>query len=564
MKKKTVALMSVCLILSLSIGNISMDNQSKAQSFKPITPDAVQNGVQEDEELAIVEDELIVTLDANVEVGEVEKLVDDVAQDYEVLSGDFEINDDLPAKKKERLRKYLENKEYNTIVSVNLKENKDVDEVKEELESIDEIEDVEYNYEVKEIKADGMPTGMDDPFLSEQYYLENIDVATAWDAFEYGEYAEVWVAVIDSGLCIENPDFKGVYLKKYSVDVTKSDDNYKKLVDMSKPYVGDHGTMVAGVIAAKGNKKSIVGVASGYTNDICKIMAIKAWNNERKITYKNIVKAIQYAIENGAEVINLSYGTKNEYEIEKNAVKNAIEAGITVVASMGNYGLTENRYPADYDNVISVAATTKDNKLADFSNYGHQDICAPGVGIYTTGINSDDWTISTRGTSLATPIVSATAAMIKSINYNLSSSQIEDILYKTATDIGSSKKFGNGLVNAGYAVQMAKYKGLRTVIPKIKSVTETSVGNVSIKWKEMQYAEGYCISRATSKNGTYKRIGTVDASKNEVFVDKTVKEGETYYYKVRGYVRYQAGAGTVVGKTVGYSKYSDIVSIKVK
>ena len=93
-------------------------------------------------------------------------------------------------------------------------------------------------------------------------------------------------------------------------------------------------------------------------------------------------------------------------------------------------------------------------------------------------------------------------------------------------------------------------------------MNETSTGDVKINWIDKYYSEGYCISRATSMNGEYSRIGTVEGK--SYFIDKNVKKGKTYYYRVRGYMYYTKGSGTVNAKKVGYSKYSDVKKIRIK
>lgn len=354
-----------------------------------------------------------------------------------------------------------------------------------------------------------------------------------------------------------------MYLKNYSVNViNNATGNYPKLSNLSSPDKNGHGTLVAGIIAAKGNNAfSTAGIASGWINDCCKIMAIKVTGDNGVYYDTDLIRGIQYAIEHGAEVINMSLGGASYNSQLQAVINNAYNAGVTVVAAKGNNGKNETFYPADYNHVISVSATDKNNKLALFSNYGNVDIAAPGTDIVTSACSTSNTYAIASGTSLAAPMVSATVALVRGMNYNLSVSQVENLIYETATKIGSSTYFGAGLVNTGYAVQKAKYLGLRSENITLKSVTETSVGNARIKWSELSEAEGYCISRATSANGTYSRLAVVDGLS---YVDKSVKAGKTYYYRVRGYMYYDHGSGTVNGKKAGYSTYSGVKSIKIK
>lgn len=543
------------MVINVNITSVKanfLDDSFKGIPYKNTVDNVTVDSVVSDDEKVIVE------IDNEVTEKQIKTVLGKVAEKYEIISGAFDIDENLPIEKKKRLKKYLDNKKYTTIMEVDLKDGIKAKEAKKQLESESIIEDVEYNH--KPIKTESY--GVDDTYSSEQYYLSKIGAKTAWDTYERFGYKETWVAVIDTGLDVSNKDFGGMYLKNYSVDITNvTNGSYKKIGDIKiKDSVG-HGTPVAGIIGAKGNNAfSTVGIGSGPINDCCKLMAIKIANDKGNISTTDEIRGIQYAIEHGAEVINLSIG--GDYNSQEEAViNNAYNAGITVVASKGNDGKNMKVYPADYKNVISVSATNEKNKLAGFSNYGDVDIAAPGKNIVSSARGTKNTCVIMDGTSAAAPMVSATAALVRGINSDLSVTQVEKIIYETATNIGSGTYFGAGLVNTGYAVQKAKYLGLRAENISLKSVTETSAGNVSIKWSELYNAEGYCVSRSTSLNGTYSRLAVVD---DLSYVDKTAKSGKTYYYKVRGFMYYGHGGGTVKGKNAGYSKYSGTKSLKIK
>ena len=106
------------------------------------------------------------------------------------------------------------------------------------------------------------PSGLTyDTYSEEQWYLNHININAGWYALETSSMRETWIAVIDSGIQLTHPDLKNMYIKNKSVDVTKS--GYPKLSDLSKPYIGDHGTRVAGVVAAEANNNTVIaGVAA--------------------------------------------------------------------------------------------------------------------------------------------------------------------------------------------------------------------------------------------------------------------------------------------------------------
>ncbi len=569
----------ITVLLSISLGtnayimaqnidrNVNTSIKSSENTFK-------KSDINKDEEL-------LISISGNVTDKKIKSITKEIADDYRIISGKFKIDKNLPKEKQERLKKYLETNNFDTIIAVDVKDNINLFTAKKTLENKNVNCDVGYNFNTT--KVDNY--GVNDTYSNKQYYLNNIHAQRAWSTFSRSGYREIYVAVIDTGLYTTNKDFSGIYLKNYSVNIrNKKNGVYEKLSDMSVPDKDGHGTHVAGIIAAKGNNSfATVGVGSGWINDCVKIMAIKADHRQKdqngvEVSYFNhsdLIESIQYAIEHGADVINMSLGSYSYDSAFQKAIDNAYNAGVTVVAAKGNenkdttiyskpegysVGVREH-YPSDYNHVISVSATDANNKLASFSNYGNVDIAAPGTNIYSLGLKTANGYKIMSGTSMATPIVSATVAMIKGININISNAQAENVLLNTTQNIGRSAYFGKGLVDTGYAVQHAKYIALKEQTENIKSVTKTSAGNIKIKWSDKYYSEGYCVSRAISKNGTYSRIASVEGE--DYFVDKNVKKGKTYYYRVIGYMYYSQGSGTVKNQSVGYSKFSNIKSIKI-
>jgi len=242
--------------------------------------------------------------------------------------------------------------------------------------------------------------------------------------------------------------------------------------------------MIAGVIAAEANNGIFgAGVTSiaGDTSEreVCKIMAIKCDNtvgSGKHITKSFLASAVNYAVNHGAEVINISYSAqKNRYRPAdfknlENAIKRAVAAGVCVVASAGNDGTERLRYPAAFDGVIGVGATLSNNAMASYSNQSSAvDIVAPGGGQGMKKICSVR-PVSRhrrrgygygRGTSYSAPQVAGTVAMMKSINYNLTPDQILSKLKKSSTvvvrgKVNPSHRFH--LLNAGRAVSITRQR----------------------------------------------------------------------------------------------------------
>ncbi|MFS0656431.1 S8 family peptidase [Bacillus sp. 179-C3.3 HS] len=244
----------------------------------------------------------------------------------------------------------------------------------------------------------------------------------------------VKIAVLDSGIDAKHEDLHvtgGV-----SFVPTESD----PLVD---PH--EHGTHVAGTIAALDNKVGVVGVAPKAS-----IYSVKVADQNGDGYYSWIVQGIQWAIENDMDVINISMGGANESEALKEAVDAAYEKGILIVASAGNAGsygsLNTIDYPAKYSSVMAVASVDQRNQRAFDSSVGEEvEVSAPGVATLST-IPGNEYGYKS-GTSMASPHVAGAAAVILSKHPNLTNEEVRDRLTKTATKLGEPFYYGAGLVN---------------------------------------------------------------------------------------------------------------------
>jgi subtilisin family serine protease len=248
---------------------------------------------------------------------------------------------------------------------------------------------------------------------------------------------DVVVAVIDTGISRSHEDLTGRVIRGY--DFANDDDNPED--------DNGHGTHVAGIISAIDNSIGIVG-----TSPETKLIPIKVLDNSGSGYLSNVVKGINYAVDNGADIINMSLGANTDSIILQRAIKRATDAGVIVVAAAGNSNADQCAFPARYNNVICVGATTISNKVASYSNR-NVDIAAPGQSIKSTFLNSQYTTLS--GTSMATPFVSGTLALGRTACPECSNTQLNRYLNSTGVDLGDPGKdelFGNGLIDTANMV----------------------------------------------------------------------------------------------------------------
>ena len=282
-----------------------------------------------------------------------------------------------------------------------------------------------------------------DPLYADLYGLKKMDCEKAWD---YSSGKEVVVAVVDTGVDYNHPDLKN----NMWIDAA-GNHGYNFSEDNSNPMdYHSHGTHVSGTIASTGNNSiGIIGVAFN-----AKIMAVKIFPNALDSVCS---KAIVYAVDNGAKVINNSWGPTGKRPsnpLVEQAIDYAVSKGVTVVFAAGNNADDVVNYsPANYHNVFCVAATDKNDEVAGFSNYGDNVlITAPGKDIVSLKFNSSEYTIMS-GTSMAAPHVSGLAALIISKFPELSLNEIKEKIKSNVDKINSVKPVGSGRVNAFKAVR---------------------------------------------------------------------------------------------------------------
>ena len=359
-----------------------------------------------------------------------------------------------------------------------------------------EIEYLEPNYLVQ---ATAFPNDPDYPL---QGYLNAINIKNAWSKdLLIREQEKISrqsiIAILDTGVDLDHPDLKDkIWLNTDETATNNSDNDRNGYASDVKGWDfvdGDadpnpsfafgydesavkHGTIVAGIAAAAShNQQGITGVSW-----FSQIMPLRVLDSTGSGDVFSVIQAINYAISNGADVINMSFVGSGFSQSLFNTISRAFLQDILIVAAAGNTDPGVNgvdldlsrSYPVCYDGadnmVIGVASVGQNLAKSNFSNYGSCiDLAAPGESFYSTQAYQQNVSGFTKfydgywsGTSLSSPLVSGTLAMIKALRPSLTASEIRDIVLENAKDIDSSNpnyrgKLGAGLLDAGKALEAA-------------------------------------------------------------------------------------------------------------
>lgn len=307
------------------------------------------------------------------------------------------------------------------------------------------------------VKATGLAVQAtaNDRYFVDQWYFDKLKIPTAWDVTTG---SPVTIAIIDTGADLTHPDLSArLWTNPREIAANGSDDDGNGYIDDVHGYnfvsknanLTDrhgHGTGVSSVIAAATNNRT--GIAG--VNQQARLMILKSLDQAGGGEYKNVTQAVRYAVDNGAKLINMSFGaTAKDADLEA-AINYAASRNVIIVAAAGNAGDNEVYYPAASEHVISVGSVGKTNKRSSFSNYGAGlDIVAPGEGILMAEPDGDY--VSGAGTSFATALVTGVVSLATAVNPGLTPDQAENLLHSTAVQIGSSvpnSQYGYGLADA--------------------------------------------------------------------------------------------------------------------
>lgn len=349
-----------------------------------------------------------------------------------------------------------------------------------------------------------------DTYAASSWALQAVKAPQAWDVAT-GSSA-VTVAVIDSGFALNHQDLDQAWFinsaesgntaggepcwtgSPANKQTNNCDDDNNGYVDDwrgwdfdaidNQPQAGttdpngdgvSHGTRVAGLVAAETNNgQGIASVAWG-----ARLMPLQVLNDDGVGYTSDVVAAIYYAVDNGADVINMSLGGASPDSALQTAINYAISHDVLVVAAAGNCGSDSAdsvcsqlpaggvTYPALYPDVIAVGATNSSDQVASFSSYGEAvDVSAPGSGTivsttWTSGNQTSAYASSLQGTSFSAPMVSSVAALIKAVRPDTSVEDVTALLTANTTrpsGMGShtyNKNFGHGIVDSQAALNIA-------------------------------------------------------------------------------------------------------------
>lgn len=280
-----------------------------------------------------------------------------------------------------------------------------------------------------------LPAIPNDPSYVSQWWLPAVGDRELW---ALGRGAGVVVAVIDTGVDLAHPDLVH--------NLLPGGYNFGDGNDRPQDVLG-HGTKVAGIIAARQNNS--IGV-SGLAPEAA-ILPIKInVAGQNSFSSDQLAKAIAYAVDQGAKIINLSLTVDEQTQTVQEAIQAALNRGVMVVAAAGNNG-GPVEFPATMPGVFAVAATDQSRRLASQSNFGPEIlVAAPGVNVLSTSLGGGFGASIPGGTSFAAPVVTAAIADLLSINPALPPSLLSKQLRDTATAIVDAKP-GFGILHAGGA-----------------------------------------------------------------------------------------------------------------
>ncbi|GAF66315.1 putative extracellular serine protease [Bacillus sp. TS-2] len=284
----------------------------------------------------------------------------------------------------------------------------------------------------------GLTKPNDEFFEPYQWNLEQINTSGGWDLSGGNN---ITIAILDTGVDPNHADLKDKIKTGYNA--------FDESDDFSDAH--GHGTHVAGVAAAMTN--NVTGIAGISWNST--ILPVKVLNDEGEGSSYDVAKGIYWAVDQGAKVINMSLGDYYDSEILYDAIKYAYDRDVVIVVASGNDNVEDPMYPAQYSEVLTVAAVDQNKNRAFFSNYGnHVDISAPGEHIPSLFINNEYTVMS--GTSMASPHVAGLAGLVRSLRPDLSNQEVYDVITSSADDLGTKGKdayYGHGQINIEKALQ---------------------------------------------------------------------------------------------------------------
>lgn len=278
----------------------------------------------------------------------------------------------------------------------------------------------------------------DEFFQPYQWNLNQIYASQGWN-LSGGE--DVTIAVLDTGVDPNHLDLKDKLLPGFNA--------FDESDDVSDSH--GHGTHVAGIAAALTN--NVTGIAGVSWKS--QILPVKVLNEKGEGSSFEVAKGIYWAVDHGADVINMSLGDYYDSEALHDAIRYAYEQDVVLITASGNDNVEDPMYPSRYDEVLTVAAVDDTRNRAFFSNYGqHVDVAAPGEHIPSL-FPDNNYTVMS-GTSMAAPHVAGLAGLIRALRPDLTNQEVYDVITSTAEDLGTAGHdpyYGFGEINIVAALE---------------------------------------------------------------------------------------------------------------
>ncbi|HLD81607.1 MAG TPA: S8 family peptidase [Patescibacteria group bacterium] len=366
----------------------------------------------------------------------------------------------------------------------------------------------------------------DEFFRSEQDYMEQISVDVAWDQTTGSR--DVIVAVLDAGVDITHPDLlRNIWVNIDEIKGNNSDNDQNGYVDDvngfdfleetpdPRPKLDNalnvnlagahHGTVIAGIIGAVGNNAE--GIAGVNWN--VRIMPLRVLDSNGEGDVAAVVEGMRYAVDNGAKILNLSFVGYEPSRVFDEAIEEIYNSGSLIVAAAGNAlnavdgGINLDvtaAYPVcsnvseNSREVLGVSAIDSDDLLAFFSNYGSScvDVAAPGVTIFSTQMVNKSFNLNEAyggslwsGTSFSAPLVSGVAALLLSVNPELTNNALYDIIVANGDDIDSLNPAFSGSVGKKLNAQ----KSIAAAFDTVGAVIPNPETPPVIEKKEVEFVE---------------------------------------------------------------------------
>lgn len=401
----------------------------------------------------------------------------------------------------------------------------------------------------------------DDPYYNNAWHLTAVNAPSAWDITTGS--TSVTVAVIDSGFALAHEDLvphwkynMGEYGDGKESDGIDSDgngyiDDFRGWNFVPETYLGDpgnnipqagaenpagsgvsHGTEVAGLVGAVGNN----GLGTTAVSQSVSVMPLQVVSDNGEAWTDDVAEAIYYAVDNGADVVNISLGTLGDDPVVRAVIDYAYANNVVVVAAAGNCGNAGTggpclgqppgyiTFPASYNRVIAVGATTSTGVRSSFSSYGQRlDVVAPGSGNIVsptwTSVNGNSaYKTQLHGTSFASPITASGVALIRSIRSESSVDDIRALIMAGAHKLdGMSGSFytqqlGHGILDVTKMAEVASELNVVSLaqpklveIDSLRPIHDAGTWNLSMFACETE-ASAYCTVSFTNQQSNYQRF----------------------------------------------------------